>query len=184
MAVLRLMTSSNLVGLYDRQVGRLLALENAAGVDADLTICISKVRAVAHQAASRGKLAIDKSRGSHGGRQGSELLAAAGEERIGADEEGRRPARPTFAKAASKSPWLLALTTLNCSPSSARLLRESSIWSSVSVALVGLTSTAMIGRGHQLAQQLQPLRLQLGGQENSPLSGCRLAERGWRQDQA
>ena len=40
LAVLRLMTSSNLVGLLDRQVGRLLALENPAGIDADLTIRI------------------------------------------------------------------------------------------------------------------------------------------------
>ena len=38
LAVLRLMTSSNLVGCIDRQVGGLGALENPAGVDADLAI--------------------------------------------------------------------------------------------------------------------------------------------------
>ena len=30
----------DLRGLLDRQVGRLLALENAAGIDAGLTVCI------------------------------------------------------------------------------------------------------------------------------------------------
>ena len=37
LAVWRLMTSSNLVGLHDRQVRRLGALEDAAGIDAGLT---------------------------------------------------------------------------------------------------------------------------------------------------
>ena len=32
------MTSSNLVGLHDRQVGGLGALEDAAGIDADLAM--------------------------------------------------------------------------------------------------------------------------------------------------
>ena len=40
LAVLRLITNSNLVGLYDRQVGGLRALEDAAGIDANLTIGI------------------------------------------------------------------------------------------------------------------------------------------------
>src|SRR5215475_13996239 len=62
--------------LHDRQVGRLLALENAAGVHAGLAICISKVRSVAHQAASFGRLAlrIDR-RHPTVSRQGSELKA-------------------------------------------------------------------------------------------------------------
>src|SRR6516164_3137685 len=41
-------------GLLDRQVGRLLALKNAAGIATKLTICIGITSPVAHQAASRG----------------------------------------------------------------------------------------------------------------------------------
>ena len=37
--------------LHDRQIGRLLALEDATGVDAGLTIGIGDVGSVAHQAA-------------------------------------------------------------------------------------------------------------------------------------
>ena len=42
----------------DRQVGGLLALENAAGVDADLAIGIGKARSIADQTTSRRVLAI------------------------------------------------------------------------------------------------------------------------------
>ena len=45
------MTSSNLVGLLDRQIGRLRALENATGIDADLAIGVRDAGSVAHQAA-------------------------------------------------------------------------------------------------------------------------------------
>ena len=58
LAVLRLMTSSTFVACCDRQVGRLLALENPAGVDAGLTVRVRKIAAVAHQAAGHGELAI------------------------------------------------------------------------------------------------------------------------------
>ena len=57
LAVLRLMTSSTLVDLLDRQVGRLLALENPAGVDADLTVSVRNAGSIAHQAAGRDELA-------------------------------------------------------------------------------------------------------------------------------
>src|SRR5262249_58344658 len=43
--------------LYDRQVGRLLALENAAGVDARLTKNVVNVGCVAHQSARSRKVA-------------------------------------------------------------------------------------------------------------------------------
>jgi hypothetical protein len=46
-------------GLLDRQVGRLLAFENAAGVDAGQAVRIGYARSVAHQATRRGKLALD-----------------------------------------------------------------------------------------------------------------------------
>ena len=55
LAVWALMTSSNLRRLHDRQVGGLLALEDAAGIDADLTPRIRDAGSVAHQPADFGK---------------------------------------------------------------------------------------------------------------------------------
>src|SRR5262249_40494957 len=40
-----------LARLYDRQVGRLLALENPASIDAGLALGLGKTRSVAHQTA-------------------------------------------------------------------------------------------------------------------------------------
>ena len=67
---------------------RLLALENAAGIDADLTIRDRKGCSVAHQAAGHGVLAhrID-CRQRVARRNRDEPIALADEERIGADDE-------------------------------------------------------------------------------------------------
>ena len=58
MAVLRLMHELEFGGLHDRQVGRLLALENPPGVDAGLAIGIGNAGPVAHQAAGHDGLAL------------------------------------------------------------------------------------------------------------------------------
>ena len=88
LAVLRLMISSTFVACCDRQVGWLLALENAAGVDAGLTVRVRNTAAVAHQAAGRGELAILVDRRHRvANRQRGELFAPADEECIGADHE-------------------------------------------------------------------------------------------------
>ena len=52
MAVLRLMTSSNLVGCLHRQVGRLLALEDAIDVAGCAPVLVGDVRSVGDQAAA------------------------------------------------------------------------------------------------------------------------------------
>jgi hypothetical protein len=44
-------------GLLDRQVGGLLAFENAPDVDTDLTVRIGETASIAHQAACRGESA-------------------------------------------------------------------------------------------------------------------------------
>jgi hypothetical protein len=74
--------------LHDRKVGGLGALENAAGVDAGLTIGVHKVSSVADQTAGRGELAqlIDRGDGV-ACRQRDNLIAPAAEERVGADEQ-------------------------------------------------------------------------------------------------
>src|SRR5207344_868441 len=43
-------------GLLNRQVGRLIAFENPAGVDACCPECVRKTASIAHQAAGRGEL--------------------------------------------------------------------------------------------------------------------------------
>ena len=58
LAVLRLMISSTFVSLLDWQVRRLLAFENAAGVDADQTVVFRFIASIAHQAAGRDERAI------------------------------------------------------------------------------------------------------------------------------
>ena len=52
MAVLRLMTSSNLVGALHRQVGRLLALEDAIDVAGRASVLVDQIGAVGDQAAT------------------------------------------------------------------------------------------------------------------------------------
>jgi hypothetical protein len=56
LAVSALMTSSNLLACTTGKVRRFGALEDAAGIDADLTIHVRKVRSVAHEPADFGKV--------------------------------------------------------------------------------------------------------------------------------
>src|SRR5262245_30695009 len=72
--------------LLNRQIGWLLALENAASVDANLTVRVRKAVSVAHEATSHGVLAKWVHRGHRVARgQCDKLLAPAIEERITAD---------------------------------------------------------------------------------------------------
>jgi hypothetical protein len=57
-AVSALMTSSNLVACTTRQVGRFLALEDAAGIDADLTKRIRNIGSEARQSANFRNLTV------------------------------------------------------------------------------------------------------------------------------
>ena len=77
--------------LLDRQVGRLFALENPAGIDAGQAVCVRNVRSVAQQTSGRGELAplVDR-RHRVAERQRGELFAPAREECIGADHEPAR----------------------------------------------------------------------------------------------
>ena len=107
-------------GLLDRQVGRLLAFENAAGVDAGLTIAVRKAGSIAHQAAGRGELAklIDR-RYPVAERQCGELFAPDGEEAIGADHKRAGPHWTKLAKAESMSRSVLACRTWSSQPEGA-----------------------------------------------------------------
>src|SRR5262249_2407370 len=58
LAVFRLMTSSTLGGLMNWKIGRLLALENAAGVYPEQTVRLREIASVAHETADCRKLAV------------------------------------------------------------------------------------------------------------------------------
>src|SRR5215831_1037268 len=78
--------------LHDREIGRLLSFENAASVNAGLTIRIRNDRAVAHQPAGRSELAPFVYRGNRmARRQHYEFLALGVEEWIGSDNERTGP---------------------------------------------------------------------------------------------
>jgi hypothetical protein len=71
---------------------RLRALENATGIDADLTICMRNVGSVAHQAAGFGILTLCIDCGNcMARRQVGQLDAPAGEYGVAADEDGVGP---------------------------------------------------------------------------------------------
>ena len=78
LAVSALMTSSNFDRLHDRQVRGLGALEDATGIDADLTIRIRHARSVAHQPADFGKLTPRIYRGDRVARRQVEPIGRAG----------------------------------------------------------------------------------------------------------
>src|SRR3974377_451132 len=74
--------------LGDRQIGRFRALENLAGIEANLTGTIRIIGAIAHQPADPGIVATGVTRGYPVAcRQSDKLYAAAYEERVGPDEQ-------------------------------------------------------------------------------------------------
>src|SRR6516164_1435395 len=76
-----------LSGQLDRQIAGLLALEDAAGIDAENAVAFIGVRPIAHQAASDGKLAAKIQCGKRMARsQHYELRGAIEEEWIGRDQ--------------------------------------------------------------------------------------------------
>src|SRR5262249_59591512 len=73
-------------GLLDRQIGGLLALENAAGVDGSQTIHVGGARSVAHQAAVEREFPLmEDSWYGEPGRKRDDLGAPAVVERVGGD---------------------------------------------------------------------------------------------------
>ena len=95
--------------LLHRQVRRFLAVENPAGVDAGLTRPLGDAAAIANQAAGGSKFAIGRDRGHRvRDRKRRDVLVAAVEERVGADDERSGPFSRSIAKAASSSRSVLA----------------------------------------------------------------------------
>ena len=92
LAVLRLITSSNLVGCTHRQIGRLLALEDPTDIDAGLAISIRATRSVAEQATNFGIFVIRVARwNSMACAKLNEFVTIAEEQRISAYEKRGDP---------------------------------------------------------------------------------------------
>ena len=149
--------------LHDRQVGRLLALEDAADIDADLTIRIRDVGSVAHQSAGFGEFARMRYIAGIAWRTASsdQLHAPASEERIAADKEGVRPlAHKASQTHASISRLGAGVEDLDLHSRVARAaVSRSSSATDAFRTLDGLTSAETCGGSrHQFAQQFQLLR--------------------------
>src|SRR5207253_768046 len=78
-----------LARLHDRQVGGLLALEDAPGIDADLMERVHNVASVAHQSADFGKFTQRKCRGKRMAHcQRGEMHPSASKKGVVDDEDG------------------------------------------------------------------------------------------------
>src|SRR5262249_43529940 len=123
--------------LLHRQIGRLVALEDASGIDTSLTVGFHKAASVAHQPTGESEVA----RWVDGGHGGGTVRAAVAKK---VSEATTRPLARSWSKVAntaSKSLALLACRTWSCNPSaraaSCRFLNCES-----AVGLVGLRRTA------------------------------------------
>ena len=162
--------------LHDRQVGGLGALEDAAGIDADLTIGIRQARSVAHQPAGFGIFDATIYRGNPvERRQLDQLDTPAGEGRAGADEKGVGPLAHKSRECRIDLAAAAGVEDLDLQPHGAGgRLDVSQSWTSVSrigrIDEHGHTSRS----GHQLAQEFQPLCRQLDREKIDP---CQVAAR-------
>ena len=146
--------------LHDRQVGGLGAFENAAGIDADLTVGIGNAGSIAHQAAGCGDTrGQDRSQESRGAPPARRVDAPVGEERIGCRRRARRlAARASVAKAASISLLVLALRTCELAARARGRRLQIVSYGCSACWIVWVDEQRQSARlGHQLVQQLQPL---------------------------
>ena len=161
MAVLRLIDQLELGRLLDRQVGGLLALENAAGVDANLAIRLCNAGSVAHQTAGRGVFApIEDRRYRVARRQCDQLIAPAVEERIGGDKERASALLRKDREGRVDATFAAGLHDMNFFPDGARrCLQVFQLDLSIRIIWVHKHSDHR-DIGNRLAQHLQALGLQ------------------------
>ena len=184
-AVVRLMTNSNFVGLHHRQVGGLRALQDLAGVDADLTPRVQKIGPIAHQPTGFDELAKGIGRGNPMMRcERRKLDAPAAEEPAGGDEEGVG----TIAYEGGEGRLDLAgararFEDLNLQSEGACSFRH------VSQRGLGGRNIGRIDQhgnpnrlGHQVAQEPQPLGHSFRVEKIDAGRHCRPAGQGWRPD--
>src|SRR5262249_6601092 len=102
--------------LYDRQVRRLRALENATGICADLTKRIRQAASVAHQPAGYDIVTHRICRGDCVARRQVDQLRRLTKNGSGPTKSASGRSRTKLAKAALISPLVPALRTWICSP--------------------------------------------------------------------
>ena len=149
-AVLRLITSSNLVGCCTGKSAGFSPLRMPTDVDAGLTIEIRIVGSVAHQAAAFNMIALEVGRGKRIARcQGHELRALGNEERVGTDEQGfGTPARESR-ESRVELPAGAGIVDLDVETERAANDCHVPTVGSAVATLVGLTSTATrLARGN------------------------------------
>src|SRR5262249_19546639 len=131
--------------LLHRQVRRVLALEDAAGVDATETIRVPDTASVAHQATGRCKFSkLEDRRYRVAERQRGELFGAAGEKGIGADRERAYAQLNQGSEDHVEVASVLACRTWAASPSVRAAACMSLDCASAMAGLAGLISTAMV----------------------------------------
>ena len=158
LAVLRLMTSSNLRRLHDRQVRGLCALEDAAGIDAELTPRARNVGSVAHQPADFDILAPRVCRGDRVAcRKLDQLDTPAGKVGATCAEEGVGPLAHNGREGRIDLVAGVGVEHLDLQPDSARSRFH------IFQCGLGIRSISRIdehghtgGCGHQRAQEFQP----------------------------
>src|ERR1700730_4102749 len=132
--------------LRDRQVGRLRALEDTAGVNTALTIGVGEAGAGAHEAAGPGERAAFVGRWRPlGGRAASTTSCSRRLLKKGDAQTSSAPAPccVSVANAAFNSPSTLARRTTNCTPRLVAASRTSCSWVSAAEKF-GWTSTATV----------------------------------------
>ena len=161
MAVLRLITSSNLVGCLHRQVGRLLAPENAIDI-AGLPIHVPLIGTIAHQAAGNGGFTHRKHRGYRMTQRQRGNLLAPGQQVRATDDESDGPLVDGVRQC------LLDLVLRTCAENDDLQCEAPS--RGLHVRNDGLREPRIVrvhqqgelgGSGNELVQQLQPLRFEL-----------------------
>src|SRR6266702_1342206 len=155
--------------LLHRQVGRLGALANSSGVNADLAIGSREACSIADQAAGRDELAprIDR-RNSMARCERHELLAPAAEERIRADDERASMQLDEGGESDVDLAFGAGLQDRKLHPLRARRFLHVSYYAlyALGIRIVRVDEQGdHLGLGNQLGKQLEPLGRQLAGED-------------------
>src|SRR5262245_38780394 len=162
--------------LHYWQVGRVRALENAAGIDADLTIGIINVGAVAHQPAGCSIVTARIGSGDHvARRQHGKLNPSALKKWVRADKERVGPLAPDEFEGRLDLEAGAGIQNLNLKPDGASSRRD------IPYGSLGIGSICRVdehghatGRRHQITQEFQPLCHHLTTQK---IDACEVATR-------
>ena len=165
-AVLRLITNSNFVGSITGKITGLLAFEDASSINAGLAVGIGDAGRVAHQTTGRDKLAQVIDRGNRmPGRQRDNPFPMREHERAGTAEQRTSPTLDQRCKGGLNVAVAADIENDELLPDRAR--RGLNLFPlCLGIRTVRIDEHGNCRRlGHELAQQLQSLRTQLGSEK-------------------